>query len=62
MKQRRTWLGICIGLNGVAMTLPPMSAASASHKKHHSKNASSEQALIASFETLGKNPSCRPTA
>ncbi len=35
MKQRRTWQGICIGLIGVALTLAPMSAASASHKKHH---------------------------
>ncbi len=38
MKQRRTWQGICIGLIGVAMTLAPMSAASASHKKHHSSH------------------------
>ncbi len=35
MKHRGTWQGICIGLIGVAMTLAPMSAASAAHKKHH---------------------------
>ena len=36
MKHRRTWQGMCIGLIGVAVTLAPMSAASASsHKRHH---------------------------
>ena len=33
MKNPRTWQGICIGPIGVAMTLAPMSAASA-HEKH----------------------------
>jgi hypothetical protein len=32
LKHRRTWQGVCIGVVGVAMTLAPMSAASASHK------------------------------
>jgi hypothetical protein len=38
MRHRRTWLGLCIGVIGVALTLAPMSAASArsNHKsKHH---------------------------
>ena len=37
MKQHRWWQGICIGLVGVALTLAPVSAASAHGKaKHHS--------------------------
>jgi len=35
VKHHRTWQGLCIALVGVAPTLAPMSAASASHKKHH---------------------------
>jgi hypothetical protein len=37
MTHRSTWLGICIGVLGLAMTLIPVSAASAkSHQGHHS--------------------------
>ncbi len=37
MQQRRWWQGICIAMMGVALTLAPMSAASAHNKpKHHS--------------------------
>ena len=40
MNQRRWWQGICIGLVGVALTLAPMSAASAhSKQKHHSSSS-----------------------
>jgi hypothetical protein len=47
VKQRRWWQGICIGLVGVALTLAPMSAASAHGKaKHHSGTS-----------TKGSNPS-----
>jgi len=42
VKQRRTWQGICIGMMGVALTLAPMSAASAHSKpKHHSGTSAS---------------------
>ncbi|MGA2472128.1 MAG: hypothetical protein ABSG39_01360 [Acidimicrobiales bacterium] len=40
MNQRRWWQGICIGLVGVALTLAPMTAASAHGKsKHHSSSS-----------------------
>ena len=35
MKQRRWWQGICIGMMGVALTLAPLSAASAHGKAKH---------------------------
>jgi len=35
VKHSRLWQGICVGMVGIALTLAPMSAASASHKKHH---------------------------
>jgi len=35
VKHSRLWQGICVGMIGVALTLAPMSAASASHKKQH---------------------------
>jgi hypothetical protein len=37
MRHRRAWLGFCVGVMGVALTLAPMSAASArsSHKPKH---------------------------
>ena len=38
VKHSRLWQGICVGMIGVALTLAPMSAASASHKKHHSSH------------------------
>jgi len=40
VKHHRTWQGLCIALVGVALTLAPMSAASASHKKHHPSHTS----------------------
>lgn len=36
MRHRSTWLGICIGALGLAMTLVPVSAASAKSHGHHS--------------------------
>jgi len=40
VKHRRTWQGICIGMMGVALTLAPMTAASAHNKqKHHSSGS-----------------------
>ncbi len=36
MTHRSTWLGICIGVLGLAMTLIPVSAASAKSHGHHS--------------------------
>ncbi len=40
MKHRRTWQGICIAMMGVALTLAPMSAASAHSKhRHHSSGS-----------------------
>jgi hypothetical protein len=33
--QGRTWQGICVGIMGVALTLVPMSAASAHKPRHH---------------------------
>ena len=46
MRHRRTWLGLCIGVIGVALTLAPMSAASAHSKqkpKHHTTKHSNSK-------------------
>ena len=51
MRHRRTWLGLSIGVIGVALTLAPMSAASAHSKpkpKHHTTKHSNSK---------GSNPS-----
>ncbi len=52
MRHRRTWLGLCIGVIGVALTLAPMSAASAHSKpkpKHHTSQHSNSN-------SKGSNP------
>ena len=46
MKQHRWWQGICVGMMGVALTLAPLSAASAHGKAKHHSGAS----------TKGSNP------
>jgi hypothetical protein len=35
MEHRRAWLGFCVGIMGVALTLAPTSAASAHRPRHH---------------------------
>ena len=52
MRHRRTWLGLSIGVIGVALTLAPMSAASAHSKqkpKHHTTKHSNSN-------SKGSNP------
>ena len=46
MRHRRAWLGFCVGVMGVALTLAPMSAASAHGKqkpKHHPSHQSNSK-------------------
>ena len=46
MRHRRAWLGFCVGFMGVALTLAPMSAASAHAKqkpKHHPSHQSNSK-------------------
>jgi hypothetical protein len=50
MRHRRTWLGLCIGVMGVALTLTPMSAASA-HSNHKSKHHTTKHS-----NSKGSNP------
>ena len=52
MKHSRLWQGICVGMVGVALTLAPMSAASASHKKHHSSHVRGSNPTAAMCQTV----------
>ena len=57
MRHRRAWLGFCVGVVGVALTLVPMSAASAHSKpkpKHHASHHSNSKG---SSNSEGSNPS-----
>jgi len=52
VKHSRLWQGICVGMIGVALTLAPMSAASASHKKHHSSHVNGSNPTAAMCRTV----------
>ncbi len=51
VKHSRLWQGICVGMVGVALTLAPMSAASA-HKKHHSSHVNGSNPTAAMCRTV----------
>jgi hypothetical protein len=61
VQHRRTWQGICIGLVGVAMTLAPMSAASAHQKRHghgtHTNGSAPNSAMCQDVKTEQTNSS-----
>ena len=48
----RSWQGICVAMIGVALTLAPMSAASASHKTHHAGHVNGSNPTAAMCRTV----------